>query len=361
MKKALQQIYCRISRRFICSFYIQRLISTEWRNIFRERDGRKLLSAPIPDVPERYQLPDKSLHSNNTTPQPAPLFITARFRSGSTFIWQLFRAIPDCTAYYEPLNERQWFLEDAMNGGTDASHLGVADYWQEYSGLYSELKPLFQKDWTFKSLNMDERDSDSRLYAYINTLIKRASGRAVLQFNRVDFRLPWLKAHFPQAKIIHIYRDPREQWLSIMQKCGFVPLDYHCTDESELNIFYTLEWARDLSSVFPFLDPEEAGHPYALHYMLWRLSHAFGNQYADISIAYEDLVNNVTASLETIEQALEIEIPNKEDLAKLNHGEIKTRWRQYAPIDWYRDIEQECERQLQVFFQKNNVRCLHNH
>src|SRR5262245_10101110 len=38
-----------------------------------------------------------------------PIFITARFRSGSTLIWNLFRHLSGVTAYYEPLNERKWF------------------------------------------------------------------------------------------------------------------------------------------------------------------------------------------------------------------------------------------------------------
>src|SRR5437868_4059285 len=38
-----------------------------------------------------------------------PIFITGRFRSGSTLLWNIFRHTPGCTSYYEPLNERRWF------------------------------------------------------------------------------------------------------------------------------------------------------------------------------------------------------------------------------------------------------------
>jgi hypothetical protein len=40
---------------------------------------------------------------------PAPIFVTGRFRSGSTLLWNIFRHIDGCTSYYEPLNERRWF------------------------------------------------------------------------------------------------------------------------------------------------------------------------------------------------------------------------------------------------------------
>ena len=40
---------------------------------------------------------------------PEAIFITGRFRSGSTLLWNLFRNTLGVTSYYEPLNERRWF------------------------------------------------------------------------------------------------------------------------------------------------------------------------------------------------------------------------------------------------------------
>src|SRR5262245_36641455 len=40
---------------------------------------------------------------------PPPIVISARFRTGSTLLWNVFRHLPNCTAYYEPFNERRWF------------------------------------------------------------------------------------------------------------------------------------------------------------------------------------------------------------------------------------------------------------
>ena len=47
------------------------------------------------------------------------VFITSRFRSGSTLLWNLFRKTPHCTAYYEPFNERQWFNKKMRGGNVD--------------------------------------------------------------------------------------------------------------------------------------------------------------------------------------------------------------------------------------------------
>jgi hypothetical protein len=38
----------------------------------------------------------------------------------------------------------------------------------------------------------------------------------VLQFNRIDFRLPWFRHHFPAATILHLARHPRDQWCSCL-------------------------------------------------------------------------------------------------------------------------------------------------
>src|SRR5690606_37473813 len=59
------------------------------------------------------------------------VFITSRFRSGSTLLWNVFRHLPDFTAYYEPFNERRWFDPTTRGESVDATHRNVSDYWRE--------------------------------------------------------------------------------------------------------------------------------------------------------------------------------------------------------------------------------------
>ncbi len=337
------------------SSYVRRRLWRAWGPIVASRDPAFRADVGLLSVPERYQNALGGCGRRCQTTGPAPIFVTARFRSGSTFLWQIFRNIPQCTAYYEPLNERRWFLQRAGDQGVDPTHVGVDDYAKEYAGL-SGLDGVFSKDWAFDALYMDTWNADSRLLSYIRTLIDNAQGRAVLQFNRIDFRLPWLRAQFPQAKILHLYRDPREQWMSVQSRTAPVPLDYRCTEGSDLNLFYTLEWARDLRTVFPFLDPVDAGHPYAVHYMLWRLSYSFGACFGDISVAYEDLCTRFFDTMSEIGNNLEIEMPDLQTLSTLNHGTITEKWRGYAPMEWYLEIERECDRKLAVFFDHTGTR-----
>src|SRR5262245_50341535 len=73
-----------------------------------------------------------------------PIFITARFRTGSTLLWNIFRHVDGCTAYEEPLNERRWFDPAVRGVWVDRTHQGVSDYWSEYDGL-SELGGLYHR------------------------------------------------------------------------------------------------------------------------------------------------------------------------------------------------------------------------
>ncbi len=326
-------------------------------NFFREsvhRATRDLFNQQAPDLVNAFEMPappqDYRLGMNETvtlSSQPA-IFITARFRSGSTFLWHIFRQIDGITAFYEPLNENRWFLRSANERSIDPTHFAVEDYCREYCGM-QDLDRLYQEAWCSKYLYMDAKSYDPKLFQFITELLNRAPNRPVLQFNRMDFRLAWLKAYFPNTKIIHLYRHPREQWLSIL-KCEAidVPLNWSRSIQKELPLLYTYQWARDLRHVFPFLDPESAQHPYALHYYLWRLSYAFGRQYADYSVGYEQLVDTFDDVLRCLFDGLDISA-DVEWLHKLNRGHRSLGYHDYAPESWYEDIENDCESVLKCF------------
>jgi len=64
-----------------------------------------------------------------------PVFITARFRSGSTLLWNLFRHMPGITAYYEPLHPTLQLPSAARVPVGDPTHYGVDNYWSEYERI----------------------------------------------------------------------------------------------------------------------------------------------------------------------------------------------------------------------------------
>ena len=89
------------------------------------------------------------------------IFITARFRSGSTLLWNLFRHVDGMTAYYEPFNERRWFDPSSRGDRIDTTHRHVDDYWREYEGL-DELGQFYRLEWINKDLLMDAEMWDPR-------------------------------------------------------------------------------------------------------------------------------------------------------------------------------------------------------
>jgi Sulfotransferase family len=319
-------------------------------------DGRRILADALdgtarPQIPPlRYTdaLPYPELgRSKDAASRPVPIFTTGRFRSGSTLLWNIFRHVPGCTSFYEPLNERRWF--DPMTRGerVDATHLGVTDYWREYEGL-DHLAAFYRDEWISRHLFMDASSWDPQLHAYIQGLIDAAPAHAVLQFNRVDFRLPWLRHHFPDARIIHMYRHPRDQWCSSLVDVKSFPRDGTISDFEPQDHFYLLSWARDLSFHFPFLDPRTAKHPYELFYFIWTLSFWAGRQCAHASFAFETLCESPRQELTRLLQAAGIEEYDLELLSSLVIPQ-KSKWAQYADQSWFESREARCDGVLREF------------
>lgn len=334
--------------RLLQSWNFRRMLAGEFADLLQPASDILAADVPLAAMPAAYRSGSPEVSATQVKAPDAPVFITARFRSGSTFLWQLMRAIPGITAYYEPLNERRWFLPEKARHGVDATHIGVSDYAAEYSGM-EELAATFDTAWNSKRLFMGPRHQDRMLENYIAELIRRAPGRPVLQFNRVDFRLGWLRAHFPQARLLHLYRNPREQWLSVMGVGDHVPPMDPRRPFDQYRLFYTLQWADDLQRIYPFLASGQVTHPYALHYYLWRLSYSHGVAYSDLSVAYEDLTEHFDATMSSVLRKFDLPLACLPALAGLNHASGGLRWRSYADDAWFSRIEDECDRNLAIY------------
>ncbi len=278
------------------------------------------------------------------------IILTGRFRSGSTLLWNLFRNVGGCTAYYEPLNERRWFDMAGDDHHTDPSHRHVADYWREYQGL-NALADVYDESWIRRRLFLTADAWAPRMKAYVDALIDTAPGRPVLQFNRIDLRLPWFKRHYPNATFIHIYRHPRDQWCStLMGDLDRVPLDLPAQDFERFDRFYLRLWVQDLQFQFPFLADRAVEHPYQQFYYLWRLSYNMGAALCDHSVCFEELARQPAIEIPALLQAAGIQSYDLDALLKLIAPPDLGKWDRFASDDWFARHEAACEQVLADFF-----------
>jgi len=280
---------------------------------------------------------------------PPSIIITGRFRSGSTMLWNIFRHLEGFTSYYEPFNERQWFNSDTRGDKVDNTHQGTTNYWDEYLN-HKELINLYDENWIRYGLYMKAHDSNYAMKMFINHLIDKTEDTAAMQFNRIDFRLPWIRQNFPDAKIIHIYRNPRDQWCSFVGKTSNFPMH---NDSEFKDRFYLNIWIDDLTQTFPFLHKNIAKHPYQQFYLLWRLSYIFGQNFSDFSISLEELSQNPSNSLDKLFSTIKMNYKPNEHVFRLVKPQISGKWKLYAPSTWFDKHEEYCECILRDFFKNS--------
>lgn len=231
-----------------------------------------------------------------------PVFVSARFRSGSTLLWHLLRQLDGVTAFYEPCHDN---LLEHVRSATPVqdSHRGVTSYWDEYASLMDRLPALHENAFGAIRLSLEADDEWPAFERYLRFLITGARpGRPVLQMNRVDLRLPWLRARFPEALIVHLVRNPRDQWLSMVAG----EPDATLGDPDENTAYDLLLWAVSLSAAFPFVVGPHIRHSYERHYLIWRLSSWMGARCSHLSLSYDDLVADPTTGLTTLVDALDV-------------------------------------------------------
>jgi hypothetical protein len=275
-----------------------------------------------------------------------PVFITGRFRSGSTLLWNVFRNIPGCKAFYEPCNDLL-LTHIECNTPPQPSHVGVSSYWDEYRPIIDDLRNRHNTEFGFKNLYLEADDRFEAFEGYIRFLLDSCNNlQPVLQFNRVDFRLPWLRKKFPGATIIHLFRNPRDQWYSMVHSLP----EEQWFDPGVNTDYDLLVWSCSLTPVFPFLFGEHVKTSYHRHYLIWKLSKIAGINNSDLSI---DFNNELIASpTKTIREMLRVSGIDA-DVGRLSTLVVSPeteKWRTMREEGWFEQAEAECDNLLEELF-----------
>jgi hypothetical protein len=150
------------------------------------------------------------------------IFIHSMFRTGSSYLYSLFREDSSYYCYYEPLNEHllNYTQSDALKKGDCSDFNSLRHKFNDKNYFYEfpyndngiGVKD-FDQSFSFKSYFLDRNDKNDKLFDYIEFLKNYANARVVYQFCRSALRTGWFKNNFNSLNI-YLVRDPRDQWMS---------------------------------------------------------------------------------------------------------------------------------------------------
>ncbi len=143
------------------------------------------------------------------------LIIQGVFRSGTTIVFQCLRRDPRARSFYEPLHPQLPEMVQAARKG--ASRPLKNELFREYVPLEDEVLERFDRSFGYDDAVLGAGDEHPELEAYLRALDEPAE-RTNLQFNRAFWMIPWLAQAFPEAKLLHVVRDPRSVMYSQMRR-----------------------------------------------------------------------------------------------------------------------------------------------
>ena len=118
-------------------------------------------------------------------------------------LWNLFNQLPQYCAWYEPLHTN--LIKHITHVKPKKDHLGIDDYWHNYRSL-NELSQYHKAEFGYDRLLLEKHEKHAKLTQYIEYIISQSKQKIpVLQFNRMDLRLGWLRNKFPNVRIIHFF------------------------------------------------------------------------------------------------------------------------------------------------------------
>lgn len=253
-----------------------------------------------------------------------PILIHSLFRSGSTYLFDVFRRSPaGYWCYQEPDNEILLELGTSTDPVGDTARANAIlrhppldrPYLAEFMQIRNQVARSFQKHFPYDIFFLDAADTETELRDYLDLLIREAPARPVLQFCRSSGRLDWLRSHFA-ALHLFLWRHPWDQWWSykvapyfdtanllILNACKVPPV---FQEIRELLRFHP-HHDKTLEREFAFFDshglaPDDS---YLLFFALWYHAMHEGLRCADVVIGIDALSQSEEYRRQVVDQLAE--------------------------------------------------------
>jgi hypothetical protein len=235
------------------------------------------------------------------------VFVSGDFSSGTTVLFTLFRETGDFYCLYEPLHEKlPEYLVYPLRPD-EGHHVNVDPYFKEFRG-FRDVSRLFRPEWAVSRLQLGHDDEAPELERYLRYLVGEASRReprVMLKENRIAFRLGWLRARFPEARIVHVYREKDKQWGSILRRgqewLGREDIGQGSPDFEGFNVG---TFCNDLASTYPELAAERSTSGYERFSKLWDLSFEEQRRNAHVTVGLHELIRDFDATCGRIGEAI---------------------------------------------------------
>jgi hypothetical protein len=265
-----------------------------------------------PQVPRRFTTGahnfDLDPRDGKDVPMSNLVFVTGDFCSGSTAVFTLFRKTAKYYCLYEPLHEKlAEYLVYGLRPDPQDNHFFLDSYYDEFKG-FTHARALHKRVWGASQLHLPADAEADDLHRYISYLVGSSFGRAqrvMFKENRLAFRLGWIRAKFPSAKIVHIHRPKEDQWRSILRRVqrykGREDVGQH---DVSFNGFNIATFCEDLKPVYPELDAKNFSNGFDRFSALWQLSYDANRRHSDISIDYRHLQADFVNTAERLWQCL---------------------------------------------------------
>ncbi|MCS4200970.1 sulfotransferase [Salinibacter ruber] len=134
------------------------------------------------------------------------LIVQGNFRSGTSALFRALCNDPGQTCYYEPLHPN--LLEHVSEARAARPSHDKSSLYTQYTSLLPRLRRIYRPSFWKEYATVDEDEDASLLQTYLQFL-SDSSDRVVLQTNRTFWMAPWLHRTFPDARFVHLVRDPR--------------------------------------------------------------------------------------------------------------------------------------------------------